>query len=224
MLPKPKLLIFDVNETLLDLFPLKQAVNKLLEDPGAFDLWFSGLLHYSLVETITGNYRDFGEIGKATLRKMGLKYNKQVSDADCEHVLEKITRLPAHIDVVEGLQILRQCEYKLVAFSNGGLKTLKEQLKFAEIHYLFDEVLSVESIQKFKPHPETYQYVLTKFHCKPEEAMLIAAHDWDVAGAMRAGLQAGFVSRPGKFLSPTEMEPRLEGKTIKRIAKDLLML
>lgn len=49
-------MFFDVNETLLDLKPLKESVTKAL---GGHDelvgLWFSTLLHYSLVDTLTGN-------------------------------------------------------------------------------------------------------------------------------------------------------------------------
>ena len=50
---KPKLLIFDVNETLLDMEPLKHSINTALGNQYAFDIWFPQLLQYSLVETLT---------------------------------------------------------------------------------------------------------------------------------------------------------------------------
>ena len=61
-------LIFDVNETLLDLAPLKTSVGKALGGREELvPLWFSTILHYSLVETLTGSYHSLGEIGTASL-------------------------------------------------------------------------------------------------------------------------------------------------------------
>ncbi len=65
---KTPLLVFDVNETLLDLSPAKTRVNDLVGNAHAFKGWFSLLLHYSCVETITDNPIAFGAIGKATLK------------------------------------------------------------------------------------------------------------------------------------------------------------
>jgi 2-haloacid dehalogenase len=48
-------IIFDVNETLLDMAPLKNNINSLLEEPQAFRIWFGMVLHYSLVENCTIN-------------------------------------------------------------------------------------------------------------------------------------------------------------------------
>src|SRR5680860_40693 len=65
---KPTVIIFDVNETLLDLAPLKASVGKALGGREEFlPLWFSMMLHYSLVETLTGHYHSFEEIGTAAL-------------------------------------------------------------------------------------------------------------------------------------------------------------
>ncbi len=77
---KPQLLIFDVNETLLDLSPLKDSINSALENDLGFEVWFPQLLHYSLVETLTGNYRDFSEIAAAVFKMTAEKFNKNFSD------------------------------------------------------------------------------------------------------------------------------------------------
>ena len=92
MRSKPRLLIFDVNETLLDLKPMKVAINHALANELAFDNWFSSLLHYSLVESISGKYQDFGSIGAATLKMTAEKFEKQISDSKINDVLSLIKK------------------------------------------------------------------------------------------------------------------------------------
>ncbi|UJH92313.1 hypothetical protein LZ575_07215 [Antarcticibacterium sp. 1MA-6-2] len=44
--------------------------------------------------------------------------------------------------------------------------------------------MSIEDIGKYKPHQDTYNWASRKLGIKPEESMLIAAHGWDIAGAL----------------------------------------
>lgn len=219
---KPRLLIFDVNETLLDLKPMKVAINNALANELAFDNWFSSLLHYSLVESISGKFQDFGKIGAATLKMTAEKFDKQISESKIKDVLSLIKKLPPHPDVVQGLTILKNSGIKMVALTNGTMEVLKAQLAYAEIDHFFDEIFSVESVKQYKPHPSTYTYVVKEMKASPIYTMLIAAHGWDVAGAQRAGLMTGFVSRPGKFPYPLAEEADISGSNILSIAKALV--
>ncbi|PKD17014.1 haloacid dehalogenase [Salegentibacter salinarum] len=197
---KPKIIIFDVNETLLNLIPLKEEVNAALENEMGFDVWFPELLHYSLVETITGNYQNFSEIAAATFKMISGKFDKEFSDSEIKNILSEITRLPPYPDVKPGLEQLKNEGYTLIAFSNGKPDVLKAQLAFAEIDSYFDGIHSVEEIKKYKPHPESYKYILKKYDAIPKRAIMVAAHAWDIIGAHGANLQTCFVERPGKKL------------------------
>lgn len=64
---KPVVVLFDVNETLLDMAPLKENINTLLSYEQGFNIWFGMLLQYSLVDTCIDNYHDFTFIADATL-------------------------------------------------------------------------------------------------------------------------------------------------------------
>lgn len=112
---------------------------------------------------------------------------------------------------------MKKAGFKLIALTNGGKDTVDKQLKNAKLGSYFNAVYSVEAVGKFKPHPETYTYVLEKEDTKPEDGMLIAAHAWDITGAQRAGLQTAFISRPGKFLYPLAQRPEIMGKNLKEI-------
>lgn len=219
---KPRLLIFDVNETLLDLKPMKVAINHALANEHAFDLWFSSLLHYSLVETISGKYQDFGKIGAATLKMTAEKFDKQISESKIKDVLGLIKKLPPHPDVIQGLTLLKNNGIKMVALTNGTLEVVKAQLEYAEIDHFFDEIFSVESLKCYKPHLATYTHVVKEMKASPIYSMLIAAHGWDIMGAQRAGLMTGFVSRPGKYPYPLAEEADISGSNILSIAKALV--
>ncbi len=177
--PIPKVIIFDVNETLLDLAPLKQSVGKALggrED--LLPLWFSTMLHYSLVETLSGEYHSFGEIGTAALMMVAETQGIQLQYEEAKTaIVTPLRSLPPHEDVVAGLTDL------------------------------FEHRYTVDSVKKFKPHPDTYRLVLDDLGVAPEEALMVAAHAWDLAGAHHVGLQTAFVSRPGKTLYPHVARP-----------------
>jgi len=217
----PKLLIFDVNETLLDMQPLKDSINKALENPYAFDIWFPQLLQYSLVETITGTYHDFSEIAAGVFKMTAQKLEKDFSDNEVKQILSKISELQPHEDVPHGLANLKEQGYILVALTNGKPRVALEQLKYAGLSSYFDKILSVEVVNKYKPAPETYNYVAKMFTVANSEAMLVAAHGWDITGAKRAGLRTAFVNRPGKSLYPLAESPDLTISTILELANSL---
>lgn len=206
---RPKVIIFDVNETLLDLAPLKKSVGQALggrED--LLPLWFSTMLHYSLVETLSGDYHNFGEIGVAALMMVADMQDIELTyDQAKTSIAKPLTSLPAHADVKPGLEVLSKSEYKLVSLTNSSLKGVEAQFKYAGITDFFDTRYSVESIKKYKPHPDTYKIVVDDLGVKPEEVLMVAAHAWDLMGAKSVGLQTAFIARSGKTLYPLTAKP-----------------
>lgn len=221
---KPKLLIFDVNETLLDLSSMRESMNKALDHEFAFSQWFAFMLQYSLVDTVTGNYHDFGTIGKAAMEMTREKLNRTIPDSKVPKLLSMIKSLPPHPDIEPGLKKLKEAGYRMVTLTNSTHEVVRRQIKPAGLTDYFDELLSIEGTGKYKPHPDTYQYAINKAGVKPAEAMLIAAHGWDITGALQAGLQAAFIQREGQEQYPLAPEPKLKGSTLIPIAEKLSAL
>ncbi|TRO67517.1 haloacid dehalogenase type II [Christiangramia sabulilitoris] len=213
-------IIFDVNETLLDLSPLKDSIDSKLGE-GAAEVWFAELLQYSLVESISGSYHDFSKIAEAVLQMNGSKKGIELTREKIQQILDPITKLEAYPDVEEGLSKLGNAGFKLIAFSNGKPSVLKDQLYYAGIANYFDEVLSVDAVKKYKPHPETYRFALKRSDSIAQETVMVAAHGWDIAGADRAGLKTAFMQRPGKFLFPLSNKPTWELKKLSDLAEIL---
>jgi 2-haloacid dehalogenase len=209
-MPAPKVVVFDVNETLLSLDPLKGSVGRVLggrED--LLPLWFSTLLHYSLVETLSGTYHDFGEIGTAALMMVAETQGIALTQNEAQAaVVTPLRSLPPHPDVMKGLTALRDDgRFQLVTLSNSSDTEAQAKLEKAGLLELFDGCYTVESCKKYKPHPDPYRSVLQALGVQPHEAMMVAAHAWDLMGAKNAGLQTAFIARPGKTLYPNAARP-----------------
>ncbi len=199
-----KVIFFDVNETLLDLESMRKSVGGALggrED--LLPLWFSTMLHYSLVDTTTGRYHHFGEIGVAALMMVAEIYGIDISEEDAKKaIVTPLRSLPAHPDVKEGLRMLKEQGYTLVSLTNSSNKGVQTQFENAGLTDFFDRRLSIEDIKKYKPHLDAYTWAASQMGVKPEDALMVAAHGWDTAGAKAAGMKAAFIKRDGKVMYP----------------------
>jgi 2-haloacid dehalogenase len=208
-LPKPKVIVFDVNETLLDLSPLKKSVGEALK--GRVDLlplWFSTMLHYSLVETLSDNYHPFGEIGTAALMMLAKTQGIDMKYEDAKtSIVTPLRSLQAYPDVVPGLKELNKDTFQIVSLTNSSAIGVKTQFINAGLTDYFEKRYTIGSIKKYKPHPDTYKMVLEDLQVKPEEVLMVAAHAWDLAGAKNVGFQTAFIARPGKVLYPNVEKP-----------------
>ena len=218
-----QVILFDVNETLLDMSKLKKAVIAGFGDKSAYRQWFGLLLQYSLVATVTGQYHEFGVLANAALDMTAAKLEtKPLKAGKKEEILALMSQAPAHPDVKEGLKMLLEAGYQLVAFTNSTKRVLDQQLRQAGIIHYFDQGLSVDSLRRYKPHGSTYLDAARQVGVAPSQAALVTAHGWDIAGAQAAGLATGFIARAGQELYPLAAPPVYQGKTLVEVAKQMI--
>lgn len=220
---RPRIIFFDVNETLLDLQALKEPVSKALGGrDDLLPLWFSTMLHHSLVSSVIDEYHDFGEIGVAALQMVaeanGIKLNKENARSA---IIPTFISLPPHLDVVPGLTKLKEAGYRLATFTNSSQAGITKQLMNAKLDKLLTEKITVDEIKKFKPDLSVYAYGLKRVGVEAKDAMMVAAHGWDIAGIKAAGMKAVFISRPGKVLYPLAQRPDYIVKDLNELAEIL---
>ena len=201
--PLPKVLVFDVNETLLDLAPLKKQIAQALGDDKLVGEWFSTLLHYSLVHTLTQNYVAFSQIGANALMMLSARDCQQIDAASALDLVETgLRQLEPYPDVAQALASLKEAGFTLVTLTNSSSSAAKAKLDYAQIYDQFDQHFTVEPVKQFKPAPAAYQQVFESLEIKADQAMMIAAHPWDLMGARAVGMQTCFVERSGKVNYP----------------------
>lgn len=215
---KPQVLLFDVNETLLDLSPLKKRIGDILSDPGKAELWFAMTLQHSITMTVSGQYAAFPDIGAAVLRMLARNIGLDLSEADAKEVFSVITRLAPHPDVSPALQRLKASGLRLACLTNSSRAGVAAQMKYSGLDAFFERQLSVESVGKYKPHADVYRWAALEMAHETGECMLVAAHGWDVAGAKWAGMQTAFIAREGQQKFPLAPQPDIDVKDLGGLA------
>ncbi|MFO8155458.1 MAG: haloacid dehalogenase type II [Thiohalospira sp.] len=219
----PKAIFFDVNETLLDLTPVRESVGEALGGhPELVPLWFTTMLHYALVTTVADRYSDFGEIGAACLRMVAGNQGIDLSEAAAKKAVAPIRALPPHPDVLSALERLRDAGYRLFALTNSSAAAVADQLNYAGLDALFEAALSVEGVGLYKPHAHVYHWAARRAGVDVSECLLVAAHGWDVAGAAWAGMRTAFVGRPGQQTYRLGPTPDRAVATLTELADELV--
>ena len=86
----------------------------------------------------------------------------------------------------------------------------------------FDAVLSADTVQALKPAAAPYLHVASTCGVPIDDVRLVAAHSWDVSGALAAGCRAAFVARPGAVLSPLGDQPDIVGADLTDVVDPIL--
>lgn len=219
----PKVIFFDVIETLLDLQAISASAGKALD--GRTDLvplWFATMLQYSMVDTLTGNYSEFADIGAAALQMVAAENKLPLTQDEARAAIRgPIRTLPPHQDVEPGLKKLKEMGFVLVTLTNSSEAGVSEQMRHAGLEKYFDRYLSIGEIKKYKPDLEVYKWAMAEMGVAPENAMLFAAHHWDLMGGAAAGMQTVFVTRPGRVLYPLGTKPDVTVSGVEELAEKL---
>jgi 2-haloacid dehalogenase len=186
------------------------------------DTWFSMLLHSSTVCLATNVTTEFKTLANIALDSLAGKLGISLSKDNCDEILSSLSNLPAHADMKPALIKLHNANFKLVAFSNSSLILLSSQLKNSGLDKYFDDVISVESADTFKPSPKAYQFAVNKLNVLPSQVCLIATHDWDTHGALCAGINAAFINRLGITYNPLYKKPSIIGNTMNEIVDKII--
>src|SRR6201987_5349193 len=102
------LIVFDVNETLLDLTTMEPTFERIFRDKGAMRLWFANLILYSAALTVAGCYVPFTDIGAAVMKMLADTRGLRIGDADNQELVEKFSTMPPYPEVPGALKKLRE--------------------------------------------------------------------------------------------------------------------
>lgn len=205
---KIEILLFDVNETLLDITILDPFFVSVFKNPLAFRNWFAELILYSQAITLSGLYEPFGNLAVGTLRMLAANHRLTVSDNDIAQFKELLGKLPPHPDVIPALIRLQAAGFRLATLTNSAPTQSPTLLEKAGIDDYFENHFSVDPVRAFKPHPSTYRHAAQKLGVQLDRICLVACHLWDTIGAQAAGCRGAFITRPNNNMLVAENIPQ----------------
>lgn len=201
------ILVFDVNETLIDITTLEPLFQRLFGDASVLREWFPELILYSQSVTLSGLYTPFGNLAAGVLRMVGENHSVTVTDDDVAELRSLFGKMPAYADVAPGLARLKEAGFTLVTLTNSAPGPSPTPLEQAGISECFDHHFSIEEVGKFKPHPATYEMVAGKLGVSTSQLCMVACHLWDTIGAQAAGCQGALIERPHNHVLHAEGIP-----------------
>lgn len=194
----PPVLVFDVNETLLDFESMSPLFGYLFGDPRVLREWMGQLFMYSMTTTLSGLYIDYFSLGQGVLQMVADIHGVPISKEDRQELRDGMLTLPAYPDVEEALTMLRDGGFRLATLTNSPPNPDgPSPLAHAGLGHFFEQQLSVDTCRVYKPASQVYHYAAQQLDVAPSACMMVAAHVWDTIGAQSAGFASALITRPG---------------------------
>ena len=216
------LIVFDVNETLLDLETMEPVFTRIFADENAMRLWFANLILYSAALTVAGCYVPFTDIGAAVMKMLADTRGIKISEADKKELTDKFSTMPPYAEVPGALRKLRAAGFRLFTLTDNLLEVQTRQMEHGGIADLFERRFSADGVKHHKPSRQAYAYVEKELGVEPDQLFLIACHTWDTLGAVAAGWGAALIKRTGNDLLDVGPQPQLVGNDLSDVADQLI--
>lgn len=221
---RPKVVAFDVIETLFPLDPLRAKLKEAGLPASALQIWFGQILRDGMALTMTGEFKPFADVAEATLKGLIAEHGQSPAEEKLERVIAGFGELSPHGDVRPSLELLRAAEIRAVALTNGNAKTTEKLFAKAGLAHLIERVISIDEVRQWKPARAVYLQALLAAGVEAPRMALVAAHAWDVRGAAAAGLTTGWLPRQEKRFPNIFGKPDVKGGTLLDVVQQLLML
>jgi 2-haloacid dehalogenase len=220
----PNVLVFDVNETLLDIDSLEPLFIRLFGNKHVLREWFAQLVLYSQALTLAKFYATYSQIGVGALRMIAKTRNAAIGESDDEELRSRMRDLPAHSEVPAALQRLTEAGFRLATLTNSAPDPQGNPLERTGLNRYFEHTFRVHEVRKFKPAPETYRSVAESLGVELAAMCMIAAHTWDTLGAKAVGCSAALVTRSGNAALPVEgvPQPDIEAPDLALVADEII--
>ena len=219
----PTVALLDVNETLSDFNRLGERFEEVGAPAQLMPTWFAATLRDGMALTASGEYAAFGDVARAVLRGLLSDHPRlyRPPEEAVEHVLAGIGTLPVQGDVPDGIRLLREAGMCVATLTNGAPAIAHGLLERAGLGDMVERNIGVEEVGRWKPAPEPYRHACRSLGVEEAHAILIAAHPWDVHGAKRAGLRAGWVNRRGQPYPEVFAPPDVSAGDLPALARGL---
>jgi len=186
-----RLVVFDAMGTLFDLSALDPHFEAAGGSSALRDAWFERVLDTSKALTLAGKFEPFPKLALSTLRTTLASHGLDPDAAGA--ITEALTEMPAYPGAKAALTRLADAKLPAVVLTNGGAPQTKKLLEKSGLGDVIRHVFTTAEVEAYKPDPRPYRHVCTSLGVEPSQAVLVAAHGWDVLGARSAGFETVWI-------------------------------
>ena len=216
---RPEVVAFDVNETLLDLAPVRATLVEAGEPESLLRTVFARTLLTGFAATVVGDRCTFRDAFDSALAQ-----ESALPAAARAGVLDAFAELSPHPDVEPALRRLTEAGVRVVTLSHGSPGVAEAGLARGGLTPLVEATMTSETIRAWKPAREVYLWAAGRCGVVPERLALVASHGWDVLGAQRAGLTGAWFPRGERVYPPVYAAPHVPADDILGAVEGLLAL
>ena len=216
---RPDVVAFDVNETLLDLAPVRAALIEHGQPADLLPTVFSRTLLTGFAATVTGTWCSFRSAFETSLAQL-----TALSPAERSAVADAFLELAPHPDVEPALRRLAEGGVRAVTLTHGSPGVAEAGLARGGVAPLVERSLSSETVRAWKPSRAAYLWAAGSCGVAPARMALVAAHSWDVHGAQRAGLTGAWFPRTERVYADVYEPPHVQGVSLVEVVEALLAL
>ena len=212
-----KVIIFDAYGTLFDVnSAAAKTKNKIGEKWEAFaNYWRTIQLEYTWLRTLMGRHKDFWQITEDSLDKSMKVFN--VNKLLKNELLDLYKSLSTFPEVNQTLKELKKKQYKLTILSNGTPSLIRNLVKENDLENIFDDLLSVEEVKTYKPHPHVYNIPIKKYGILKNEVAYLSSNTWDISAAGNFGFKTIWVNRNNSIFDNLDFNPPMQIKNLNEL-------
>lgn len=218
----PGAVLFDAYGTLFDVYSVGQAAERLFAGQGQALAagWRDKQIEYTRLVTTSdhgAHYEPFGALTRAALRYTCKRLGLDLTETAEQQLMDQYRTLTAFPECREVLQALKSRGVVTGILSNGDPGMLDAAVRSAGLDGLLDHVLSVDSIRKYKTHPEAYQLGVTATGLQPAQIAFVSCNGWDALGATWYGFRTLWVNRYQLPFEELGTEPERTGSSLRDV-------
>jgi 2-haloacid dehalogenase len=212
-------IVFDAYGTLFDVYSIGALAEKLFPARGAAlaELWRDKQIEYTRLRTMCSMYKPFWEVTQDALvfacRKLKLDLTLDAQNM----LMSEYAKLKAFPENLPVLQQLKAMGLKLAILSNGNPQMLDSAVEASGMRGVFNHILSVDTVKKFKTAPEAYQLGPDVFGLSARNILFVSSNCWDACGATWFGYTTFWVNRAGAPLEELGVTPDATGADMKAL-------
>lgn len=208
--------LFDLNGTLTN----PAAIGEAWGAPDIGPEVLATAVQSAMTDTVLGQYREFSRHLRSAIEVVAAR--RQLDAGRIEVAVERASRLPPYPDAEDALGRLNDAGRRLAVLTNSGAEGGRATLEAAGLSDHFHEILGVDAVRRFKPHPSTYAHAVSALGTNPAEIVMVAAHAWDVRGAAHAGMRTGWIGRGEEAFPKLAPEPTFTARDLSGAASMIL--